>query len=109
MSDTYHGWANIHTWRVQLHLHSNEDLHVWCAGRAAIAARGHFDPVDELAGHIRDLVETEVAEIVETDNDGVDMFVADTMESVLAQVDWQEIARAWLEPAGVPPFGGGAE
>lgn len=101
MNDKYNGWANAETWRLQLHLHSNEDLHVWCAGRAAIAARGDFDPVDELAHRIRERVESEVEEITAADCDGLEMFVADAMENVLARIDWQQIARAWLEPAGV--------
>jgi hypothetical protein len=36
------------------------------------------------------------------DDDGLPMFVVDTMDAVLGRIDWRAIARVWLESAGVP-------
>lgn len=101
MSTTHNGWPNPETWRLQLHLANNEELAAWCAACASIAEAGGGDAVEPLAACIRDHVQANVEEMLSGDGDGLSMFVADTMETVLARVEWAAIARAWLEPAGV--------
>lgn len=95
MSTTHNGWANVETWRVQLHLANNEAM----ARRAGFIA-GTFGPdaVDEAAATLRDWFTTGAhACTTGVDNDGVAMFVADTLDAALERVDWSAIARAWME------------
>lgn len=67
----------------------------------AIAGSFRPDLVDEVAATLRDWFSSGVHACTTGEhNDGVEMFVADTLDAVLERVDWHAIARAWMEPAG---------
>lgn len=97
MSTEYNGWRNIETWRVQLHLANNENM-----ARRAGAIVGAFGPVaaDEAAAVLREWFSSGVHECTnDKDNDGLGMFVADTLDAALERVDWRQIAAAWTQKA----------
>lgn len=102
MKTTHNGWANVETWRLQLHLYNNEGLNMVCTGLAGVAAVSHT-PAEALADSIREYVAGELGRIIDTTDDGLPMFAADMVETALARVDWEQIANAWLDPAGHAP------
>lgn len=104
--ETYNGWRNVETWRVQLHLANDETesrvvtgiafLYVtrfpkWPAERMA-----HYPAT--LAEWLRDYVQ-ERAGLSADGGTAFEMFARDVVEAALARVDWEQIAGHWLQAA----------
>jgi hypothetical protein len=92
--ETYNGWNNYPTWVVNLWLSNDEGL--YNETRALVrAARVELDPVTDavwpVADAIRDFVRDDVAPDLGAS------FAADLLGYALDQVDWFEIADAWIQ------------
>lgn len=98
--ETYNGWRNVETWRVQLHLANDEQT-----ARVVAAVAGEFalpwlaEPVTGMAEWLRTFVTTRVTPDPETDRDNWAQFSCDVVEAALARVDWGQIAGHWLQVA----------
>ena len=111
--ESYNGWRNVETWRVQLHLTSDEkETFValngarWCIG-SPLFENVCGDPVDPspadaavgMAEYLRDYV----THNLETDDpipvNTWGMFSSDVVDAALARVDWGQIAAHWLDAA----------
>jgi hypothetical protein len=119
---TYNGWRNVETWRVQLHL-ANDEGEARAASNTAICyAVGAFPAsvslcVDEngevhrdggpfkgtFAEFLRDRVERGVERIYRSESapyrGAWEMYARDVVEAGLSRVDWDAIAEHWLEAA----------
>lgn len=97
----YEGWKNYPTWCVNLWLTNDEGLYREALGvvRTAIASVHHGDRPCTLEQATRFDVEDAFKEWVEERGmfDDVGGFAADLGGWALAQVDWREIAEAWIE------------
>ena len=101
--DTYNGWKNYPTWAVNLWLSNDEGLYneaLWRAERVLgePSPRSEYWTLEE--SHRFTLAEI-LAGWVENDlsPDLGASFSADLLGYALSQVDWDEIATAWLESA----------
>lgn len=89
--ETYNGWKNYPTWNVNLWLNNDEGLY-----HQTLAM------VSEIRNHAK-LVRVETADMLksfvceELAPDLGASFAADLLGYALDQVDWFEIADAWLE------------
>jgi hypothetical protein len=91
MSDeTYNGWKNYPTWAVNLWLENDEGLYNATLERAAFASN-QADPTNGLASSLRYWVVDELAPDLGAS------FAADLLGYAFGEVDWHEIADAWLE------------
>jgi hypothetical protein len=105
MSDeSYNGWRNVETWRVQLHLAEQGDTRVVSAIAELYVSRpglsemsdGHYPPT--FNQWIREWVETKSG-CVSVDGGEWDMFARDVVQAALVRVDWEQIAAHWLDAA----------
>ena len=85
MNDTYNGWSNYPTWNVNLWLSNDEGLY-------SVVSRGPYERA-ALADYIKTFVRDELAPDLGAS------FAADLLGYALDQVDWYEIADAWIESA----------
>lgn len=101
-AETYNGWKNYPTWCVNLWLSNDEGLYRTASLTVGDAKR-HGDPPRV---YLADMLKEMVLEIrVGVDNgyggsetvEGLTGFHADLLGYALDQVDWFEIADAWLE------------
>lgn len=121
--ETYNGWRNVETWRVQLHLANDETESRRLGSIAGAYAVGAFPArvavcTDADIGEtrsdggpfqgtfaecIRDRVERMVERVYKTDDSTTrgtfEMFARDVVEAALARVDWEQIAAHWLQVA----------
>lgn len=122
---TYNGWPSYETWLVHLHLTNTENTLQTCYAHAMISASRApnmsqvkdkiwtveearvFDLADEIKRFVTDAVElptrAEQAFNMTNGGDWSPLFVADLIKSSLDEVDWQKIAEAFLEGAGIGP------
>lgn len=105
MSERYNGWANYPTWAVNLWLSNDEPLYRETQRIADIMreqapddenVRNGIWTVEDtakfrLADHLKTWVTDELAPDLGAS------FAADLMGYALGEVDWEEIADAWLE------------
>lgn len=104
MTETYNGWKNYPTWNVNLWLSNDEGLYnVTCqVTRDALEdADGHSnvpkiwsqDQANRftVADRLKDFVRDELAPDLGAS------FAADLLGYALDEVDWDEIANAWIE------------
>lgn len=108
----YQGWANYPTWCVNLWIGNERDLY---ARAVAIAAEEIADAPNHLnvsagiwnieetrlfctADHLQEWVCEELAPDLGA------TFAADLLNHALGEVDWHEIASAWLETAVDQPL-----
>jgi hypothetical protein len=91
MSDeSYNGWKNYPTWAVNLWLSHDEGLYNEAQDKARFASR-QADPQNGLASSLRYWVVDELAPDLGAS------FAADLLGYAFGEVDWYEIADAWLE------------
>jgi len=88
---TYNGWANYPTWCVNLWLGNDEGLYREASERASEWRRTTAAPRLPLADDLKSWVRDELAPDLGAS------FAADLLGYALDQVDWLEIADAWLE------------
>lgn len=117
--DTYNGWKNHATWCVNLHLSNDEPLYREALARTAdtIANPPHeseywnaeetarYNVADMLKDWIEELCDAPLFRTRGGDwGEGANMdeprlLVWDLVTGYLADVDWHEIADAWIESA----------
>ncbi len=88
--ETYNGWKNYPTWAVNLWLENDEPLYRETLTMAKFARR-QADPSNGLASSLRYWVTDELAPDLGA------TFAADLLRYAFGEVDWHEIADAWLE------------
>jgi hypothetical protein len=119
--NTYNGWRNVETWRVQLHLANDE----WTANHMLNRARWHVESPrfdnwedvselvwdlqgdldrrptqhDRMADYVRDHVTSHTTNGPDLTDQPWAMFKADTVAAALERVDWESIANHWLVAA----------
>ena len=91
MTEQYNGWANYETWRVNLEMLDGMTVEDFGYDPRDLAA-DDYDTIERLA----DSLEMYVCEMVEQDAKG---FALDLAQSLLAQVDWMEIAEHMVADA----------
>ena len=84
MSQTYNGWSNYATWRVNLEVFDGFDPRDYFSD-----ANDEMDP-DELADNLKEYAD----QVIIGDLQGL---AADYARAFLSDVDWQEIAQHMLE------------
>lgn len=91
---TYNGWANYPTWAVNLWLSNDEGLYRNAQQLVSDWATSSDDRhTIELADDFKTWVRDGLAPDLEAS------FAADLLGYALDQVDWMEIANAWIEDA----------
>lgn len=90
MSEKYNGWTNYETWNVKLWLDNDQGSY----NDMVFAAENAEDVADtlDLADYIREYVEEMMPEM------DASMF-SDLLGAALSEVNWREIAAAYLEDA----------
>jgi hypothetical protein len=89
---TYNGWTNYPTWNVHLWLSNDESLYHAAIERTRAAYEANeskSDVIDALRGWVRDELAPDLGA----------SFAADLLGYALDEVDWVEIADAWIETA----------
>lgn len=99
--ETYNGWTNYPTWAVNLWLSNDEGLYLGARARtSAVLNEEHptseYWTVEEsqrfnVADTLKSWVELDLAPDLGAS------FAADLLGYALGQVDWNEIADAWIE------------
>jgi hypothetical protein len=119
-SESYNGWRNVETWRVQLHLANDEGeaAHLLNQARWHINSElyDNYEPVcnwvlnlqgdrwrlatqdDKLSDYVRQYVEYRTARR-KPPTSTWGMFRADVVQAALSRVDWEQIAAHWLDAA----------
>jgi hypothetical protein len=110
-SNTYNGWRNVETWRVQLHLANDEGeaSHMLNHARWQIGS-GYLDnstgepvpeptPDDNMAEYVREYVTRQTLPRSDPAHDTWATLKADTVAAALERVDWESIANHWLGAA----------
>ena len=103
--DSYNGWRNVETWRVQLHLANDETETRTVAGIAFLYVT-RFSKSPDPTGHysatfgewLRGYV-SERSGATSVGGSTFEMFARDVVEAALARVDWEQHADHWLEAA----------
>ncbi|NBU42260.1 MAG: hypothetical protein EBS51_15970 [Planctomycetia bacterium] len=99
---TYNGFPNVETWRVQLHLSNDEQASRWVARQARRwAGEEHFLPgevAETFEAWLRRFVEGGTG-CMEPGGNTFEMLARDTVQAALARVDWAHLARLWIDAA----------
>ena len=93
----YNGWSNYPTWAVNLWLSNDEGLY-HATLDIVESAKGRDEADNDAAsvtGRLADRLKSWVSDELAPDLDA--SFAADLLGYALEQVDWREIADAWLE------------
>lgn len=102
--ETYNGWKNYPTWVVNLWLSNDEGLYVHAREMAQTAIR--VSPLDENVTKIWTAEEAARYRLADTFKSWVSdelapdlgaSFAADLLGYALGEVDWDEIASAWIQ------------
>lgn len=98
----YNGFPNVETWRVQLHLYNDEQTARRVLREASRwAGEEHFLPGETLQtfdAWLRQYVEERTG-CTEPGGDTFAMLARDTVQAALARVDWEHLARLWIDAA----------
>lgn len=98
--ETYNGWKNVETWRVQLHLTNDEQE----AGKVWAEVVSRWADVVPLPGHsveslqLQDYLRDYVTRSTGCDVPGEstwEMFSRDVVQAALDRVAWDELAVYW--------------
>lgn len=84
---TYNGWKNYPTWAVNLWLSNDEGLYETTREKAFWCKQQERDLAADLKAWVTDDLAPDLGA----------SFAADLLGYALDQVDWTEIANAWLE------------
>jgi hypothetical protein len=93
--ETYNGWRNIETWRLQLHL-TNDEQTAAAVARAIRSCSPLEDPPFSCSKVLRAYVEAHVLPDVTEPTDTWGQFVGDTVQAALGRVDWEQLAGYWV-------------
>jgi hypothetical protein len=109
---TYNGWRNVETWRVQLHLANDEGeaFHMLNHARCRISSPQFENvtgepvpkkyPGETMADYVAEYVT--LSALAQLTNRGPEtwyVFANDTVDTALERVDWEAIAEHWLSAA----------
>jgi hypothetical protein len=119
-SESYNGWRNVETWRVQLHLANDErdSVHVLNQARWHINSElyDNYEPIcnwvlnlqgdrwrlatpdDKLSDYVRQYVEFRTVRRKPPKTTWT-MLRDDVVQAALSRVDWEQIAAHWLDAA----------
>jgi hypothetical protein len=89
---TYNGWSNYPTWCVDLWLSNDEPLY---RQALALAEQARDDDGNVHRSHVAEELKTWVRDELAPDLGA--SFASDLLGFALDQVDWHEIADAWIE------------
>lgn len=92
--ETYNGWRNVETWRVQLHLANDEQTAATVAGVLSSFA-DEPDGQGSFADWLRTFVSTRALTDPEHELDNWGQFASDTLQAALGRVDWEQLAGHW--------------
>ena len=98
MSEGYNGWSNYPTWNVNLWLSNDEGLYNQTTERVRSAIWERYSINVDPRGPVAEALKTWVTEELAPDLGA--SFAADLLGWALDQVDWREIAAAWIEDVG---------
>lgn len=90
MSD-YNGWTNYETWLINVWLDNDEMLHEMALDALRASPQ---ESIYDFGKRVREFVETLVMEEVPTFG-----LVADLLGAALSEVNWRELAEAWMDDA----------
>jgi hypothetical protein len=96
IKEDYQGWKNYATWGVALILDNNRDMYEYMQQqvKAAMASSVELSSqIVELGDIIREYVEGLVEEALDTSNE----MAAQLINVALGEVDWNEIAKSYIE------------
>ena len=93
-SEPYNGWANVETWRVQLHL-ANDEQTATTVGEMIRSFVAGIDPPESCEEWLRTFVTTRVLPDAETELDNWGQFSSDVIQAALSRVDWRQLAGYW--------------
>lgn len=99
-SATHEGWSNYETWAVQLWIDNTE----WTyeqrreMARETLRAADFAAAADGFGERIKNWVEDNRPRFDETSSTAVGLWT-DLLNAAVSEVDWDEIARAWLDEA----------
>lgn len=91
MCEQYNGWTNRETWATALHLNNDRGLYETVQNWAS---NNWEDDKDEAVNTVAESIEDFVAELLETDWDGVKSMRYDI--GSLWRVNWREIAQSFI-------------
>ncbi len=101
--NTYNGWRNVETWRVQLHLANDEATARTATGIAFLYVTRfqrwpplRSDFPETFAQWLREYVEERMG-VGETGGTTFEMLSRDWVEGLLSKVDWDQLAAHWLD------------
>lgn len=102
MSDqeSYQGWDNRETWCLQLWLSNDEGFYRQITDEIVPPIQRHNDGDDAvraLADRLKDWVTSDLKEFADESKEGSPLRVMFDDIGSLWRVNWEEIARAWLE------------
>lgn len=89
MSETYNGWSNYATWRVNLEI---IDDYV-----ASFDRHHRFDSVSDFADHLKDYVD----DVLTNFGESTDSLALDYARAFVSDVDWYEIAASQADDSDI--------
>lgn len=95
MSGSYNGWSNYPTWAVNLWLANDEGLSNATRTLVSETLDEVGDEHDRARGSVADALKRWVRDDLAPDLGAT--FAADLLGYALDEVDWYELAQAWLE------------
>jgi hypothetical protein len=92
--EKHNGWANVETWRVQLHLANDEQTAATVGAMIRSFVEGN-DPPESCEEWLRKFVTIKALPDAETELDNWGQFSSDVVQAALSRVDWRQLADYW--------------